>query len=115
MTRVTSALVLVALLGTVAVRLGCAWTCQPSLVTTAAEHCHEPIAAGAAFSTPAPCNDLQSDRSAVATTTRSDVAVIAAERVSVLAWSDEAFRMPLVDTNHRQASPPPSFVIPLRQ
>jgi len=51
--------VLAVLLGTAGVRLGCAWSCQPLQVTTAAGHCHEASVAAFEFSAASGCNDAR--------------------------------------------------------
>ena len=117
MTRVTSALVLVALLGILGVRLGCAWSCQPSSVTAAAGHCHETATAALEFSASAACNDVRSDGPLLVAASRPDAAMFAtASRVtsfSLTADSGVRSRPAAARLNH--ASSPPAFVIPLRQ
>jgi hypothetical protein len=116
MTRVTSALVLAVLLGTVGVRFGCAWSCQPSPNTAAAAPCHETSVAAFEFSASAACNDVRSG-SALLAAVRPDAATFAhIDRVTPhsLATESGAQSYPAVARLSHDSSPP-AFAIPLRQ
>ena len=115
MTRVTSALVLALLLGTVGLRLGCAWSCQPSPVT--ATHCHETSGAALQFSASAACNDVRSGSPILVTAVRTNAATFASvDRLTPfsLALGDSVRLRPGAAPPTHAASPP-AFAIPLRQ
>jgi hypothetical protein len=116
MTRVTSALVLAVLLGTLGVRLGCAWSCQPSSVT-AAGHCHETSAAAFEFSGSAACNDVRSGSPLLVAAFRPDAATFATvDRVTSFSLAaDDGVRLRPGAARQSHAASPPAFVIPLRQ
>jgi len=117
MTRVTSALVLAMLLGTVGLRLGCAWSCQPSPVTAAAAHCHETSGAALQFSAGAGCNDIRSGSPILVTAVRTDAATFASvDRLTPfsLAPGDSVRSRPAAAGPSHAASPP-AFAVPLRQ
>lgn len=116
MMRVTSALVLTVLLGILGVRLGCAWSCQPSPVT-AATHCHETSTATLEFSSPAACNDVRSGSPLLVTAVRTDTATFASVdglTAFSLATDDGQLSGPAA-TRTIHAASPPAFAIPLRQ
>jgi hypothetical protein len=117
MTRVTSALVLGVLLGIAGVRLGCAWSCQPSSVTAAAGHCHETSDAAFQFSASAACNDARSGSPLLVAASRSDGATLATEdRVTSFSLAvDNGVRRRPAPARQSHATSPPAFAIPLRQ
>ena len=104
------------LVGTVALRLGCAWSCQPSPVTAKAEHCHNAPATAADLSVPPGCDSVRADGAVLAATIRPDVAVVAPDQpvtvfASVSAGPFDSRGAALLT----HASPPDAFAIPLRQ
>ena len=115
MTRVTSALVLAVLLGIVGVRLGCAWSCQPS--AAAATHCHETSVAAVEFSGSAACNDVRSGSPLLAALVRPDAATFATvDRVTLFSLTaHDGERLTPAAARLSHASSPPAFAIPLRQ
>jgi hypothetical protein len=117
MTRVTSALVLAVLLGTVGVRLGCAWSCQPSPDTAAAAHCHETSVAAFEFSASATCNDVRSGSLLLAAVVRPDAAAFATvdRAMSLPRAVDDGARSRPAPAHVSAASSPPAFATPLRQ
>jgi hypothetical protein len=117
MTRVTSALVLAVLLGTVGVRLGCAWSCQPSTVTAATAHCHETSVAAVEFSASAACDDARSGSPLLAAVVRPDaVTFVSIDRTIVIPHAvDDAVRSRPAPAHPSGASSPPAFATPLRQ
>ena len=117
MTRVTSALVLGLLLAAVGVRLGCAWSCQPSAVTAAAGHCHETSTAAVEFSASAACNDVESGSPVLVAASRPDAATMAtSDRVTSFSLAaEDGVRSRATAARQRHISSPPAFVIPLRQ
>jgi len=114
---VTSAFVLAVLLGTVGVRLGCAWSCQPSPVTAAATHCHETSMAAQEFSAPATCNDVRSGGPLLVTAIRPDAAMFApVDRLTSFSpATDDSVRSRPATARPGHAASPPAFAIPLRQ
>jgi hypothetical protein len=114
---VTSVLVLAALLGTVGVRLGCAWSCQPSPVTAASTHCHETSVPDLGFSASADCNDVRSDWFLLAHVVRPDAAAfVTADRItSILLPTDDGSPFRPAIAHLIPAAPPHAFAIPLRQ
>lgn len=116
MTRVTSALVLAVLLGTVGVRLGCAWSCQPSPVA-AAEHCHQTSVAAVEFSAPVACNDIRSGGPLLGAVVRPDATTfVPVDRVTSLSFAPDAIvRSRPAEARSGLASSPHAFAIPLRQ
>jgi len=117
MTRVTSALVLAVLLGIVGVRLGCAWSCQPSTVTAAAAPCHETSVAEFEFSASAACNDVQSGSLLFAAVVRPDAATfVSLDRVMLLPHAvDDGLRSRPAAAHMSNSVSPPAFATPLRQ
>jgi hypothetical protein len=117
MTRVTSALVLAVLLGTAGVRLGCAWSCQPSPVTAAATHCHETSTAALEFSASGTCNDTRSGGPLLVTAVRPDAATFASvDRLTLFSpATDDGVRSRPAPARLSHAASPPAFAIPLRQ
>ena len=117
MARVTSALVLAVLLGTAGVRLGCAWSCQPSTMINAGTHCHETPVAASEFSASAGCNDVRSGSALLVAAVRPDAAASAhIDRLtpSLLDIHDGHRSYPAVAHLSHDSSPP-AFAIPLRQ
>ena len=117
MTRVTSTLVLAVLLGTVGVRVGCAWSCQPSPVNAAAGHCHETPVAAFEFSAAAGCNDVRSGAPFLVATVRPDAASLASvDRLASFSLAaDDVARSRPAAARPIHAAPPPAFAIPLRE
>lgn len=117
MTRVTSTLVLAVLLGTAGVRLGCAWSCQPSTLGAAADHCHETSVAAVEFSAPAGCNDVRSGSPLFAAVVRPDAVtfVTVGRTMSFSLGADGGVRSRPAATRLSHASSPPAFAIPIRQ
>jgi hypothetical protein len=109
-------IVLAVLLGTVTVRLGCAWSCRRSAVTATTEHCHETSAAAFEFSAVNGCDEVRSGQPLFAATVLKDVAMfVPVTPVSLISAVPGAMNAGPALAPERQASPPPGFAVPLRQ